>query len=121
MFEYVDLADSWILGWNFNSEQRQLVFDIDASLWKGHKFYTKPLPNEFTCYKEAQIIFDDVTSIEGLPKMEDVKPYIDLDNSLDYGNIEGFREEEKGTFKFEGDIGDIAITCKGVRLEFPEI
>ena len=120
MFEYVDLADSWILGWRFNGEQKQLVFDVEASLWKGHKFYTMPLPNEFTCYKPARLIFDDVTSIKGLPEIENVKPNIDLDNSLDYGNIEGFRQDEDGTFKFEGDIGEVAIVCKNVRLEFSE-
>ena len=118
-FEYVDLEDSWILGWRFNREERQIIFDIEASLWKGHKFYTTPLPTEYTCYKLAQFIFDEVTSIEALPEMEKVKSNVDMNNSIDYGNIEGFREE-KGTFKFEGDIGEVAVTCKGVRLEFPE-
>ena len=118
-FEYVDLEDSWILGWRFNGEQRQIIFDIEASLWEGHKFYTAPLPTEYTCYKLGRLIFNDVTSIKTLPEMENVRPNVDMNNSLDYGNIEGFREE-KGTFKFEGYIGEVAIMCKGVTLEFPE-
>ena len=51
--------------------------------------------------------------------MENVRPIVDMNNSLDYGNIEGLRKE-KGTFKFEGHIGEVAIMCKSVTLEFPE-
>lgn len=122
MFEYVDLEDSFVLGWNFNAKSRQLVFDLEVSLWKGHQHYTKPLPNEYTCYKRAQLIFENVVTIYGLLSMDKVKYSTDPDGSVDYGNIKGFHKSGNSVYKFGGDIaedfGEVTVECENVRLEF---
>lgn len=118
MFENVDLEDSWVLNWHVNTERQQLIFDLEASLWEGHQYYTAPLPEEYTCYKNAQLIFDNVSNIDGLLSMENVKPTVDSDGSTDYGNIEGLRQGEKGIYKLDGEFGEVTVACKDIRLEF---
>ena len=121
MFDGVDLEDSWVLGWYLDSDLKQLIFNLEVSLWKGHKNYSKPLPGEWTCYKRGSLIFDKVTKIDGLLLIETVKYSIDLDGSIDYGNIEGFRYSSNGEYKFGGDFGEVSITCSGVRLEIADV
>ena len=124
MFDGVDLEDSWVLGWHFNSSQNQLVFDLEVSLWQGHEHYDTPLPGEYTCYKRGCLIFDDVTSIHNLLPMDAVKPTIDSNGSIDYGNIEGLRHISEGIYKFGGDVakdfGEVSVKCGDVRLEISQ-
>lgn len=83
MFDGVDLEDSWVLGWRFDSTSNQLVFDLDVSLWEGHEHYAKPLSGEWTCYKRGRLVFDQVSKVKGLLPMESVKHSIDPDESID--------------------------------------
>lgn len=117
MFDSVDLEDSWVLDWRFDSASKQLVFDLEVSLRQGHKNYTKPLQGEWTCYKPGHLIFDRVLKIEGLLPMESVNHSIDPDGSIDYGNIEGFRNIGDDKYIFSGDFGEVSVTCSSVRLE----
>ena len=118
MFDHVDLEDSFVLGWDFNTESRRLVFDLEASLWKGHEHYTKPSHHEFTCYKRAQLVFEDVESIDGLLSMEKVIFSTDIDGSIDYGVIEGFHQSGNDIYKFGGDFGEVTVECKDLHLDF---
>ena len=120
MFDGVDLEDSWVLGWHFDAGHDRLVFDLAASLWPGHPSYVPPPPDEYTCYKRARLIFERVTSIGGLSPMDAVKPNIDPDGSLDYGNVEGLHRAGEGIYKFGGDIGEVSVKCEGVRLEIAD-
>ena len=124
MFYGVDLEDSWVLGWHFNSSQNQLVFDLEFSLWQGNKHYETPLHGEYTCYKRGCLIFDEITSIHDLLPMNAVKPTIDPDGSIDYGNIEGLRHIGEGIYKFGGnvakDFGEVSVKCGYVRLEISQ-
>lgn len=121
MFDRVDLEDSWVLGWYFNSSQNQLIFDLEVSLWEGNEHYDPPLPGEYTCYKRGRLIFEGVTSIHDLSPMDTAKPTIDPDGSIDYGNIEGLRHVGDGIYKFGGDVakdfGEVSVKCGDVRLE----
>lgn len=113
----VDLEDSWILSWYHDSEHAQLVFKIDASLWPGHPAYEEPLPGEHTCYKPARLIFDAVVEVNGLPPVDEVNPMIGPDGSVDYGNIEGLRTSESGTYAFTIELRDISVGAGKISLE----
>lgn len=117
MFEGVDLEDSWVFGWHFDANHHRLVFDLDASVWPGHEHYTRPLFGEYTCYKRAQLIFERVATVEGLLHVDTVKPSIDPDGSIDYGNIEGFCHAGHSVYKFGGDFGEVCVKCGDVCLE----
>lgn len=116
-WEGIDLEDSWVLGWHHDREHGQLVFKIDTSLWPGHPDYEQPLPNEYTCYKHGELIFDEVIEVNGLPRMDDARPNIDPDGTLDYGNIEGLRRSQNGTYNFTIELHDISVRAGAVRLE----
>ena len=120
MFDGVDLEDSWVLGWHVVAGHNQLVFELEASLWPGHEYYVPPSPEEHTCYKHARLIFEQVASIDRLPPVDAVKPNIDPDGSIDYGNIEGLHHAGEGVYKFGGDFGEVSVKCKGVRLEIAD-
>ena len=117
MFDGVDLEDSWVLGWRFDSASNQLIFDLEVSLWQGHQHYAKPLPGHWTCYKRGRLVFEQVSKVEGLLPMESVKYTVDPDGSIDYGNIEGLRKISDDKYNFEGDFGEVSVTCSDVRLE----
>jgi hypothetical protein len=120
MFDGVDLEDSWVLGWYVDVGHNRLVFGLEASLWPGHEYYVPPSPAEHTCYKRARLCFERVASIDGLSPMDAVKPNVDPDGSIDYGNIEGLHQADVGIYKFGGDFGEVIIKCEGVRLELAD-
>jgi hypothetical protein len=107
--------DCWVLNWIF--ENNNLVFSIQASLWPGHPLYEPPPPDAYTCYKNANLTFHNVSSVNGLLEMEDVKPTIDPDGSKDYGSIDVFRKIEND-FEISGDFGRVFIKAENVTLEF---
>ncbi len=119
MFDGVDLEDSWVLGWHVEAGLGRLAFQI-ASLWPGHEYYATPLPEDYTCYKRARLIFERVTCIDGLLPMDAVKSHADPDGSIDYGNIEGLCAAGEGVYKFGGEFGEVSVKCAGVRLEIAD-
>ncbi len=121
MFEGTDLGDSWVLGWHRDEVSKQLVLDLDVSLWPGHPAYDSPLPGEHTCYKLGRLVFDDVVDVSGLPSMREVKPITGPDGSIDYGNIEGFHSPEDGTYEFGIELQDVRVKGGGVRLEIDQV
>jgi hypothetical protein len=118
MFDGVDLEDSWVLGWHFEAARNRLVFDLEASLWPGHASYVSPAPDEHTCYKRALLIFESVANIDGLPTVDTVKPYIDPDGSIDYGNIEGLHHAGGGVYELGGDFGEVSINTQLIWVHF---
>ena len=116
----VDLEDSWILGWHYDSEQQHLGIELEASLWPGNPHYENPKPDEYTCYKKAVLTFEGVEDLKGLPKQEEVRPNHDPDGSVDFGNIYGFRFGEDGAFSFETDFGEISGKCRSFRFAVNE-
>ncbi|MCY7375983.1 MAG: hypothetical protein LH472_08430 [Pyrinomonadaceae bacterium] len=121
MFDGVDLEDSPVLGWRFDSAVDQLVFDLVVSLWQGHQHYAPPLLGEYTCYKRGSLIFDFVTSINGLLPMNAVKYTTDPDGSIDYGYIEGLRYSNDNKYNFEGDFGEVSVQCQDVCLKINDV
>jgi hypothetical protein len=53
--------------------------------------------------------------------MQEIKPIVGPDGSVDYGNIEGFHKVGHGTYEFSGEFGDVRIKGGGVRLEINQL
>jgi hypothetical protein len=85
-FKGIDLNDSFILSWKVSSNN--LAFEVEASIWPESIYYQEPVADEYTCYKQASLVFENTEKITGLLNQESVKPTEDPDGSLDYGNIE---------------------------------
>ena len=120
-FDGVELKDSFILGWHFDSAVKKLIFDLEVSLWQGNKYYTPPVNGEYTCYKRGTLVFDDVKSIDGLLPMDVVKHTTDIDGSIDCGNVESLRYGGDNTYKVDGDFGQVSVNCRDVRLEINDV
>jgi hypothetical protein len=120
MFDGVDLEDSCVLGWHSDDVRKQLVFDLEVSVWPGHPHYSAPKSGEYTCYKRGRLIFEDVMEIQGLLPTHKVKSTRDPDGSIDYGYIEGFHSGGDGVYEFSGDVGDVRVTGGTVRLDIDE-
>jgi len=106
-FNHVDLQDSFILGWQYSA--KQLVFDVEFSLWPNHPDYVLPKPGEYTCYRAGQLIFRNVQSITGLRPMAAAVSTIDPNGSKDYGAFDSVGWNENGTAWVIGDFGQIKM------------
>ena len=105
-FVGIDLNDSFVLDWEFQGSK--LEFSLEASIWPGSKYYSKPEPEEYTCYKPAKLKFISVEKIYGLISQESAQSTIDKQGEIDYGNIEVF-EKTKSGFYIEGNFGKVVI------------
>lgn len=106
-FRGIDLNDSFVLAWELNSDR--LAFDLEASIWPESPHYERPKPNEHTCYRRAQLIFEGFISVNGLKNMDQVEGHIDPDGTMDFDCIEELDETESG-FRITGEFGSVAIS-----------
>ncbi len=106
IFKGIDLFDSFILHWHY--ENHTFTINLDASIWPQSKHYEKPKLNEYTCYKKAILKFSNIKKLTGLKTMQQVKPAIDANNELDYGEIEYLSKTEEG-FHIIAEFGDVEI------------
>lgn len=113
LFEHVMIQDCWVLGWRHVSDT--VAIDIEASLWPGHPEYSTPMPDEWTCYKPAELLFTGVVSVSGLRDQSTVRANEDPDEMLDYGAIETLERARNG-YKIEGEFGKVTIVASGVCL-----
>ena len=112
-FEGIDLNDSFVLSWEQSSDK--IVFKLEASIWPQSAYYSKPKPNEHTCYRKATLTFSGTKEVNGLRPMETVKPTIDPDGTSDYGNIDSLIKSSNG-YSIIGEFG--AVKILGGELEF---
>lgn len=82
----ISLQDTFVLSWSTFGDF--VVFDVEFSLWPEHPQYHTPKPDEWTCYRKGSLIFEGVSSVQGLRQLQLVKPGIDANAELDYGNID---------------------------------
>lgn len=87
----IDLEDSFLLGLHFNEDQSELCIDLEFSIWPESQYYQPPKPNEWTCYRRGQLIFNGVKQINGFSNLKDLESSIDPDGEKDWGNIHGLR------------------------------
>jgi hypothetical protein len=112
-FVGVRIDDCWVMGWSVSPGK--FVLEIEASLWPGHPAYEAPQPDEWTCYKRAELVFEGVASVQGLVRQEDVSPHSNPDGSKDYGSIDSIDAFEGG-YRVVGEFGDVTLTASELRL-----
>jgi len=113
IFRGIDLNDSFVLNWNYENDQ--LSFELEASIWPESKYYSMPEKDEYTCYRKATLKFVGVNKVSGLREKESVQTSNDPDGSVDYGNIDALDIAE-GSFFVSGDFGSVKI--QGGELQF---
>ena len=113
----IDLSDSFILDWKKGDSEFEI--EIELSIWPESPYYSKPLPNEHTCYKKGKINFYGLKEILGFVALESVSPNIDPDGSKDWECIYDFRKENE-RFKFRTEFTNIEISCSGLEIEIIE-
>lgn len=104
---HVDLSESYVLRWL--SDGRAVVFDLDIALFPEHPRYSSPLPEEWTCYRAGQLIFNDCTSVIGLKEMTSVTPAVDASGEVDYGHIDTFEIVNQSSYALAGEFGHVLI------------
>ena len=114
LFKGIDLNDSFVLSWEQVSDQ--LSFELEVSVWPESDYYTSPNKGEYTCYRKGRLQFVDVESSSGLKPIESVRPAIDQDGSVDYGNIDSLQKTELG-YELSGDFGTVKIVGGELRFE----
>ena len=113
LFKGIDLYDSFILHWEYKNNT--FTINLEASIWPQSQHYEKPKENEYTCYKKAILKFSYIKEITGLKAMQEVKPTIDANNEIDYGEIEHLVRTKNG-FHIIAEFGDVVIS--GGQLSF---
>jgi len=112
-FEGIDLNDSFILNWQWSENEFSLL--IEASIWPNSQYYEPQKEKEYTCYKQAQLIFTNCKTITGIRAMQQANSSTDSDGSIDYGNIDTLAKTEVG-FELTGEFGNVQI--QGGQLGF---
>ncbi|WP_330149770.1 hypothetical protein [Shewanella xiamenensis] len=114
VFKGIDLNDSFVLDWSY--ENNRLCFELEASIWAESKYYVEPKLNEYTCYRKATLQFVNTVSVTGLKTKSAVMSSIELDGSIDYGNIDTLQVVDGG-FELTGDFGHIKISGGELRFD----
>lgn len=114
-FRHVLVTDCFVLSW----AQRDggIVFEILASLWPGHPLYAPPPPADWTCYREATLRFPNAARVDGLRSMAETPCSTDPDGSVDYGSIDSLWQADDGSYRLDGDFGDVTIESEAPTLE----
>lgn len=71
-----------------------------------NKYFQKPEPKEIYFFKKIKIKFSDYLSYRWLS--QSMRATIDLDGSIDYGNIDNFYKE-KNIYNISGEWGTLEI------------
>jgi hypothetical protein len=117
-FEGIQLDSSFILGWNYIQGNSELVFEVEFAIFPGNPFYEKPEKDNYTYYRIGQLIFKGVTEISGFKEKELIKPYIDIDYSKDWGEIDRLMLNNENIYKIENELIEFGIDCKELILQF---
>ena len=115
IFKGIDFNDSFVLGWCSN--ETEITFKIEASIWPESPHYLAPKPDEYTCYRKCEIQFTGFTSYSGLIEQSLINPTLDIDGSFDYGNIDSLIKTNQG-FKVTGEFGNLEIISGRVQVKF---
>jgi hypothetical protein len=115
MFDGVIVEDTFVLGWSLQNDQ--LVFDVEVGLLSRHPEYEAPKAGEWTCYKPARLVFDQVRTVDGLPDMTVAKRFTDADGTQDYGSLSELTTEPGG-YRIVGDFGTVLVQGGCVTLKF---
>jgi len=107
-FADVDLTQSYVLSWHFESDT--LLIDIDLYLTPQHPFYEKPRPAEKVCIRPATIEFPFCEALgpDGGPDAE----LVDIAGNLGLGAISGLRRLANARYEITGEFGTVFIDAE---------
>lgn len=110
----VYLEDSYVLG--IGEDDRALRFTLLVVLRESHPHFTHPSPTDRYCFKLGVLEFRETTAVEW--QRRSVLKYRDARGRVDYGNVDVFYRDERGTYHLEGDWGvvDVASSAPVVTL-----
>jgi hypothetical protein len=97
-FAKYDLEDSLLLDVR---EGDSIQFTVDAALTEAH-----PLAKEGSGWRKILIVFPNVRSLHWIEK--DMRPYVELDGSINYGDVHYFLVEGNKSH-LGGEWGDVEI------------
>lgn len=111
------LEDSFVL--DINITDTFISFYIDFVLCENHPQYTLPKTSERYCFKKGFLTFKNYHSYNWVNK--NMRPSYDLNNQIDYGNIDSYYYENDAHY-LEGDWGEMIIyTSTDPIVEFNDI
>jgi hypothetical protein len=114
-FDHIMLEDTFVLAWH--REGDALSLQVLASLLPSHPLARPPANGEWACYMQGIVLFQGVSSVKGLLDMEQVRPVVDPDGTVDYGCIDGLEARDAGVFSISGEFGDVTVYAEKVQLE----
>jgi hypothetical protein len=112
-FDQLYLEDSYVLG---VEENDQLTFDIDAVLTERSPHYRPAKPGEQYCYSRVRLTFPNAREV--MWRSRSFTPSIDANDEVDYGNIDAFELTDSGTYRLEGDWGEVELRSDPPTLEY---
>jgi hypothetical protein len=117
-FNAVDLAKSFVLSWNFESDS--LLVDLDLCLCPEHAFYEKPRPSEKACYRPAILEYPKCSDIRYGADANRVSVMNAVEN-LGHGAIDHMRKIGEGHYEMTGEFGQVEVEAARplLRLEGP--
>ncbi|MEO9257293.1 MAG: hypothetical protein ABI207_02860 [Crocinitomicaceae bacterium] len=101
--EHIYLEDSYVLC--IIEKKFQVIFEMEFVLCKTHPLYSNPKIGEHYCYKNGQLIFNNVISINWIIAKKALNIVKD---DIDYGNIDSM-EFLNNKYCIEGDWGEVEI------------
>ncbi len=110
-FEFIYLEDSYVINILEKPSKKSIVFSMEAVLTEEHPLYTPAKKGEQYCYTNVDIVFTEINSIQWVEKNN--KPSIDMDGTIDFGNIDVFIVLTDG-YHLAGDWGDVLIKSEAL-------
>ena len=108
-FEAYYLEDSYVLGLEENEPSR-LGFSLLLALTPKHPLYVRPSPAEQHCYRNGVLAFEGVTAIDWTDRH--FRPISDKAGAIDYGNIDAFEINPRGSYVVKGEWGRVTLKAK---------
>ena len=118
-FKAVDLAKSFVLSWDTESES--LLIDLDLYLCPDHAFYEKPRPAERACFRPALLEFPYCSDIRSDTHSNSEQSVAEVTAGLGLGAIEGLRRVGEGRYEITGEFGQVEVASERplLRLKGP--
>ena len=118
-FASVDLAESFVLTWQFTSGA--LLIDVDLFLCSTHPSYEKPRPAKGACFRPAEIQFPECTALNGVRTDDPDADTSDIASVFVSGKISNLRRIGEGLYQLSGVFGDVEIRAERPILRLIEI
>ena len=107
VFEFVDLADSIVLSWTYESDRFRVRLDV--SLLPDHPNAGRPKPGERASFHPGELEFAEVSQIEGLLPQSAVQSSKDPDGEPDYDTVHRLQTDGERRYYLEGEFGEVWI------------